>query len=94
MSSACTCAAGAHEKDKPGSLYWVTVQDAGRSAFVAGPYPTHGEAESDVELVRRLGEDRDPRAVWYAWGTARTDADLSVPTPPLNAARDEAKSKK
>lgn len=87
----CTCPPGAHDSDAPGSRYWVSVQDAGRSAFVAGPYDTHGEAEADVDLVRRLGEERDPRAVFYAWGTARTDADVPVPAPQLNAARYEKK---
>lgn len=87
----CTCQPGAHASDPPGSRYYVSVQDAGRSAFVAGPYDTHEEAESDVELVRRLGEELDPRAFWYAWGTARTDVDVNVGVPPLNSTRDEAR---
>ncbi len=94
MFSVCSCAPGAHANDSAGSAYYVTIQDAGRSAFVAGPYASHGEAEADLELVRNLGEALDPRAVWYAWGTARADAGTDVGKQQLNQARDEEKSRR
>ena len=94
MSSDCSCAPDAHDEDAPGSVFYVTIQDGGRSAFVAGPYNTHGEAEADVDLVRKLGEERDPRAIWYAWGTARTDPGTEVGEQLLNRARDEEKARR
>lgn len=55
---------------RPGS-YYVSVQDGARSALLLGPFPTHQEALDMVEPVRAKGNELDPRAAFYAFGTAR-----------------------
>lgn len=50
--------------------YYVTAVDAGRTAFLAGPYPTHTAALAQVDAVRRRTEDSYPFAVFWAFGTA------------------------
>ncbi len=63
---------------KPG-LYYVTAQDGGRTAFVAGPFrDDHARALALVDEARRVAERLDPRAVWYAFGTSRID-DAAAP---------------
>ncbi len=63
---------------KPG-LYYVTAQDAGRTAFLAGPFrDDHARALALVGEVRELAERLDPRAVFYAFGTSRID-DTAAP---------------
>ena len=51
--------------------YYVTVQDNGRSGFLAGPFRTHGDALRMVEPTRKAAREVDDRAHWYAFGTAR-----------------------
>lgn len=60
---------------RPG-FYYVTALDGKRRSLVRGPFPTHTEALAAVEPTRRLVEERDARAHWYAWGTARNETDL------------------
>jgi len=60
---------------RPG-FYYVSAIDGPRRSMVRGPFPTHAEALERVEATRRLVEERDPRAHWYAWGTARSETDL------------------
>ena len=58
------------------SHYFVScVETDGRrrSSLLAGPYASHAEALSKVHAVSRLAEDADPRAAWYAFGTAGAD---------------------
>jgi hypothetical protein len=75
-SLACPCGAS-HDGDAPGSRYFVSVVDGGKWRPASGPYHTHEDALADVEEVRKIGEDVDPRAVFYAWGTVRVDADAA-----------------
>ena len=65
---------------RPGD-YYVTVTDAGRYLFLAGPYGQHQDALDDVDEVRRIACDRDPKAHWYAFGTARREHDERQITP-------------
>lgn len=60
---------------RPG-FYYVSAIDGARRSLVRGPFRTHAEALGAVEPTKRLVEERDPRAHWYAWGTARSEADL------------------
>lgn len=71
---ACPCGAD-HATDAPGSVYFVSVIDGPRRGLLAGPYETHGQALEDVEAVRAVAEEADPRAAFYAFGTARADGD-------------------
>jgi hypothetical protein len=58
----------------PGN-YYVTVRDGERYALLLGPFTNdHQRALDAVEEVRRVAEELDPRASWYAFGTARVDA--------------------
>lgn len=66
----CPCATPTCPGD--GGRYYVTVVDAGRVGYLLGPYDTHVEALANVERARGLAEGVDPRAWFYAFGTART----------------------
>lgn len=55
----------------PGAYYVTAIDDAGRVAKVAGPFPRHALAVAAVEPTRAACTD--PRAAWYAWGTCRTE---------------------
>lgn len=50
--------------------YYITAVDAGRTAFLAGPYPTHAAALAQVDAVRRRTEESYPFAVFWSFGTA------------------------
>lgn len=54
--------------------YWVTVRNNhGDYRFLAGPYKTHVAALAKLrEAKKRAWDSGDPRAPWYAYGTART----------------------
>ena len=43
--------------------FFVTVKDAGRVGYLAGPFRTHGEALAKVERARELAETV-PGADW------------------------------
>jgi hypothetical protein len=49
--------------------YYITAIDAGRTAFLAGPYSTHKDALSKVDKVRKKTEEFHPFAVFWAFGT-------------------------
>lgn len=53
--------------------YYVSAIDGDRKALICGPYPTHDAALEDVTRVKRAAYDVDPRAHWWAWGTASVD---------------------
>lgn len=59
---------------RPGN-YYVSVIDGGRTALLLGPFQTHQEALDHVEPVRAKGGELDPRAAFYAFGTARLPDD-------------------
>lgn len=63
-------------EDKRPGFYYVTAIDAGRSARASGPYKTHAEALDDVRRVKETIEEMDPRAIWWAWGTMRSERNL------------------
>ncbi len=77
------CANQSHPRDE---RFYVSVQDAGRSALLLGPFSTHAEAQHRVRIVRRWCEDQDRRAVWYAFGTAGVKG-RPYPLGTLNAQR-------
>jgi hypothetical protein len=56
--------------------FYVSCIDHDRRALVVGPYSTHAAALADVARVRAEAERVDPRAFWYAWGTAGSVDDL------------------
>lgn len=61
---------------RPG-FYYVSVIDGPKRALAFGPFVNdHGRALADVDRVRALAEERDPRAAFYAFGTCRSETDL------------------
>lgn len=63
---------------RPGN-YYVSVIDGPRRALLAGPWPTHAAALAMVDTVRELAVQIDPKAHFYAFGTARLPDDDTVP---------------
>jgi hypothetical protein len=59
--------------------YYVTVQDASKTGFLLGPFPTHVEALSYVALGRDLANLVDGFSDFYAYGTSKitTQKELS-----------------
>jgi hypothetical protein len=64
--------------------FYVTVRDQptvggrdlpGRVGWLAGPFRRHGDAVRAVTAAKRTARDVDPKAHWYAFGTARRAAD-------------------
>lgn len=66
---------------RPGNYYVSVRRDSGEPRYVllAGPWPTHAEALAMVDRVTAIACELDPRAHWYAFGTARLPDDDSVP---------------
>ncbi len=54
--------------------YYVTVQDGGRTGFLAGPFRRHGDALRTRHLASCEASRVDGRAAWYAFGTSRVKA--------------------
>jgi hypothetical protein len=63
---------------KPGA-YYTTALYNGRHALLAGPFPNHATALALVDKARIEAEKVDPRAVWYAYGTARFPETFNEP---------------
>jgi len=63
-------------EDRRAGYFYVSVTNGAERRLVRGPYATHREAIEQIDVVRRAAEERDPKAVWYAFGTARADKDL------------------
>lgn len=65
---------------KPGS-YYVTAIDGKRVAYLLGPFAWHLQALELVGAAQAKAEELDPRAFWYAYGTARIPDDVPKPHP-------------
>lgn len=66
--------------NKPGNYYVSVRRDNGDSRFLLGPYVNdHAGALAMVEEARKMAQDMDPRAAWYAFGTARQDIEPGKP---------------
>ena len=62
----CRCGATHHQA---ASYYASVVRDDGACRLLLGPFPEHHEALAVVPRARALGEELDPQAVWYRFGT-------------------------
>jgi hypothetical protein len=51
--------------------FYVSAMNGALKALVDGPYAHHAEALVRVWAVSRAWGNVDPRACWYAWGTAQ-----------------------
>jgi hypothetical protein len=83
--------------NRPGNYYVTVTRDDGQYRLLLGPFHFHRQALDMVDPVSRYVANRyaaDPRAPWYAYGTARLPLDITRPnwqTPPglLNDAPEE-----
>lgn len=57
---------------RPGN-YYVCAVDAGRVAFVAGPFRYHRQARRFYRKAKAAALAADPWAWFYQWGTCRTE---------------------
>jgi hypothetical protein len=65
---------------KPGNYYVTVKRDDGAYGRLFGPFENdHARALELVNLGRRLAEEVDPRAFFYAYGTARFPLDYTKP---------------
>lgn len=63
----------------PGN-YYVSVRDGNRLGLLAGPFVNdHASALAMVDQVRKVAQDVDPRAVFYAFGTVRMAGTYMTP---------------
>ena len=70
MNTYCPlCPCGEEFFHAHGSGFYVSVQDAGKTGLLAGPFTTHAEALRHVEDVREAAYKADSRAHFYAFGT-------------------------
>ena len=69
-----------HVPDTAPGNYYVTAIYNGRHALLAGPFLNdHATALALVDRARVEAEKVDPRAIWYAYGTARYPEDFNEP---------------
>ena len=64
----------------PAREFYVTVRDGIRTGWLLGPFDDHQKALDNVQRARNLAEQGDPRAAWYAFGTASTPKGTNMPT--------------
>lgn len=64
---------------RPGNYYVSALHD-GKTLLVRGPYASHRAAMLAVHETERTCND--PRACWYAWGTARSEEIFPCPMEP------------
>jgi hypothetical protein len=55
--------------------FYVSVIDGARKGLLLGPFGDHDRAKARVDEVRRAAREVDPRASFYAYGTARWKGD-------------------
>ena len=63
---------------RPGFYYVSCMRDDGAKRLVRGPWTSHVDALANVRKVQTEAENVDARAVWYAWGTARSETDAGL----------------
>jgi hypothetical protein len=65
---------------KPGNYYVSVRRDDGDFRCLVGPFrDDHGAALALVDKARKIAEDFDPKAIWYSYGTLRTEYDYDKP---------------
>jgi hypothetical protein len=57
------------ECSEPGRYFVSVRREDGAFRFVAGPFTWQMDALRALPIIK--AECKDPRAAWYAWGTAR-----------------------
>lgn len=59
--------------------FYVSAIDGPRHSFLAGPFDTHEEALGLVDTARQKANEIDPKAWFYAYGTARAPEGYDKP---------------
>jgi hypothetical protein len=59
--------------------FYVSAIDGPRYTFLAGPFNTHQEALDLVDSARTKANEVDPRAWFYAYGTAQAPEGYEKP---------------
>lgn len=62
-------------KSRTGYFYVDAIPQAGRVTLLSGPYPNHAAAMADVDAVRKLANEIDPRSHFMPFGTCRYPED-------------------
>jgi len=65
--------------NEPGTNYYVSTIDGSRFALLVGPFETHSEACGWVKRARDMACRVEPRAWFYAFGTASTRPEYRKP---------------
>lgn len=60
---------------RPGFYYVSIKRENGEARFLRGPFTLHKDALDALPAAREAAERVDPRACWYAFGTARSATD-------------------
>jgi hypothetical protein len=63
------------------TAYYVSVIDGPRKGLLIGPLNSHAEALALVSAARNKANELDPRAAFYAFGTASIDLDPGQTAP-------------
>lgn len=63
-------------EDKRPGFFYVSVTNGTERRLLRGPFVTHREAMEALPATREEAQRVDPRACWYAFGTARAEVDL------------------
>ena len=63
--------------------FYVTAVDSGRTALLAGPFKSHEAALARVDTSKRIAQQVNDRAIWWAYGTSR-DTVGNLPAGKLN----------
>jgi hypothetical protein len=61
----CTCG----QRHPYGANFYVSVQDAGRTGLLRGPFKTHAQAIAAIPQAKKEAEAANSRAIFYAFGT-------------------------
>ena len=64
---------------RPGNYYVTVLRDNGDYRPLYGPFGDHQTALNAVNAVMRRAIELDPRASWYAFGTARLPDSFTRP---------------
>ena len=70
--------------DRQPGKYYVTAVDHRRVALLAGPFTSHEAALARVAVSKRIAEQVNDRAIWWAYGTSRDKGGVTLPPGKLN----------
>lgn len=73
MMHQAVCECGQFDCPADHGAFYASIRRNGEYRLLLGPFTTHEAALQAAPLAEKLANDTDPRACWYAYGTARTD---------------------